>query len=398
VNAVAALLKDPSPYMRGRAIHLLYQLGPEGQKRAGSPESHTEPELRIAAYRAMRRAGLDVLPVAARLAVDKDPGVRREVALSLRDQPADKTLDVLVAVARGYDGKDRSYLEALGTGATKKEAALYDRLRGDLGVPADPLAWSPAFAQIAWRLHVPAAVPDLSARARSEKLSAADRKLAIDTLAFVKDPAASKAMLSLAGKDSPMREAATWWLLSRVSNDWTDHGLRPALKTAGIYDPESIVLREAVVPKPAGDLAELSTEEIARLTGDAGRGKNTVTRCLMCHAVGGTGAEVGPALDGWGRGKSADVIANAIVRPDAEIAHGYEGTEIRTKDGLTIQGLLIKEGDPLMMRSMGGLTQVIPADRVESRRRMKESLMMSAAHLGLTAQDVADLVAFLSAN
>ena len=50
--------------------------------------------------------------------------------------------------------------------------------------------------------------------------------------------------------------------------------------------------------------------------------------------------------------------------PSAEIAHGYEGTELRTKDGLTIQGILIKQGDPLMMRSMGGVTQIIPADRV----------------------------------
>ena len=81
----------------------------------------------------------------------------------------------------------------------------------------------------------------------------------------------------------------------------------------------------------------------------------------MCHAIGGTGAEFGPALDGWGRGKSADVIATAIVRPSAEIAHGYEGVELKTKDGLTIQGVLIKEGDPLMMRSMGGITQIIPA-------------------------------------
>jgi putative heme-binding domain-containing protein len=109
---------------------------------------------------------------------------------------------------------------------------------------------------------------------------------------------------------------------------------------------------------------------------------------------------LGPALDGWARGKSPEVIATAIVRPDAEIAHGYEGTEIRTKDGLTIQGLLIKEGDPLMMRSMGGLTQIIPADRVAPgpRRRMRQSLMMSAAQLGLTAQDVADLVAFMRSN
>ena len=55
-------------------------------------------------------------------------------------------------------------------------------------------------------------------------------------------------------------------------------------------------------------------------------------------------------------------------------------------------------GDPLMMRSMGGITQIVPADRVASRRRMPQSLMMSAAQLGLTTQDVADIVAFLRSN
>jgi putative heme-binding domain-containing protein len=397
VPALAALLDDPSPYMRGRAIFLLYQLGAEGRQRAGTPESYSDPALRIAAYRAMRRAGLDVLPAASRLARDTDPGVRREVALSLRDLSADKALNILVDIARGYDGQDRTYLEALGTGATGKEPALYARLRSEPGA-SDPMAWSPAFARLAWRLHVPAAVPDLVARAQAPKLPPADRRLAIDTLAFVKDPAASKAMLALADPKSAFREQATWWLLNRLSNDWADHGLRPALKAAGIYDPESIELREAVVPKPAADLPELSIEEIVRLTGNPARGKTTATRCVMCHSIEGTGAEVGPALDGWGRGKSAEVIATAIVRPNAEIAHGYDGMEIRTKDGLTIQGLLIKEGDPLMMRSMGGITQIIPVDRVATRRRMSESLMMSAAQQGLTTQDVADLVAFLRGN
>jgi putative membrane-bound dehydrogenase-like protein len=398
VAAVAALLDDPNIYMRGRAIHLLYQLGPEGRQRAGAVESVTDPTLRIAAYRAMRRAGADVLPTAAKLARDADAGVRREVALSLRDQPADAALPILVDIARGYDGQDRSYLEALGTGATGKEAALYERLRRELGVRDDPLTWSNSFAQIAWRLHVPAAVADLSARARSPKLSIAERRLALDTLAFVDDPAASKATLAIAQADTPLREPATWWLLNRISNDWADHELRPALKAAGIYDPEAIVLKESVVPKPAGDLPELAIDEIVRLKGDPGRGKTTATRCLMCHSIGGTGAELGPALDGWGQGKSAEVIARAIVQPNAEIAHGYDGTEIKTKDGLTIQGVLIKEGDPLMMRNMGNVTQIIPADRVANRRRLRESLMMSAAQLGLTAQDVADLVAFLSRN
>ena len=65
---------------------------------------------------------------------------------------------------------------------------------------------------------------------------------------------------------------------------------------------------------------------------------------------------------------------------------------------MTIQGVLLKEGDPLMMRSMGGITQIIPADRIATRRRMPGSLMMSAAQLGLSAQDVADIIAYLQSN
>ena len=248
VEPVAALLNDPNPYMRGRAIFLLYQLGAEGRQRAGAPESHSDPGFRIAAYRALRRAGLDIMPAASRLARDTDPGVRREVALSMRDVPAAGALDVLVEIARGYDGQDRTYLEALGTGATGKETALYERLRRELGVKDDPLTWSDTFARIAWRLHVPAAVADLTAR----------RRLALDTLAFIKEPPASKAVLGLAQADGPLRESATWWLLNRISNDWQDHDLRPALKAAGIYDPESIVLKEAVVPRPPADTPQLS--------------------------------------------------------------------------------------------------------------------------------------------
>ena len=232
--------------------------------------------MRIAAYRAMRRAGLDVLPVAAKLARDTDAGVRREVALSLRDQPADKSLDILVDIARGYDGQDRSYLEALGTGATGKEPALYDRLRTGLGVNDDPLTWSPAFARIAWRLHVPAAVPDLTARAQSTKLSLADRTLAIDTLAFIERPGGVEGDAGARGADSPLREPATWWLLNRMSNDWAE--LRPA---AGAEDGRHLRSRRdhaegSVVPRRRRDLPTLSVDEIAQLTGDAARGKETV--------------------------------------------------------------------------------------------------------------------------
>jgi putative membrane-bound dehydrogenase-like protein len=397
VDAVAALLTDPNPYMRGRGLYLLYQLGPEGRQRAGTPESQKDAAMKIAAYRAMRRLGLDVMPTAARLARDADPGVRREVALSLRDQPAAKSLDILVDLARGFDGKDRSYLEALGTGAIGKEAALYDRLRRDLRVPSDPVAWSPAFSWIAWRLHVPAAAGDLAARARAAKLPIDERRRAVDAPAFIDAPAASDAMLKLAGTSGPLRELAVWWLLNRMTNSWAGHNLEAALKVTKIYDPETIKLEEVAALPPAQG-PEPAIDEILRLRGDAARGKQVAAACVMCHSIGGAGAELGPALDGWGRGKSAEIIARAIVQPGAEIAQGYDGMELRTTDGIVIQGLLIKQNDPLMMRSRGGFTQVIPANRVANRRRMTESLMPSAAQLGLSAQAVADLVAFLGVN
>ena len=98
-----------------------------------------------------------------------------------------------------------------------------------------------------------------------------------------------------------MREMATWWLLNRLNNDWADHNLLPALRTAGIYDPDAVVLQESVVPPPPDNLAELAIADIVRLTGDAARGKVTANRCVMCHAIDGVGAELGPAsTDGAG--------------------------------------------------------------------------------------------------
>ena len=161
----------------------------------------------------------------------------------MRDQPADKSLDILVDIARGFDGKDRSYLEALGTGATGKEAALYDALRRELGVKDDPLTWPATFTWIAWRLHVPAAVTDLTARASATQLSLADRTPSRSIRSrSSRTRAASKAMLALAAPNSPLREPATWWLLNRMSNDWADHGLRPALKRPASTIPDAITL------------------------------------------------------------------------------------------------------------------------------------------------------------
>lgn len=125
VPAVTALLADANPFIRARAIYLLAQLGATGvatvEKQLNSPDAQT----RVVAYRALRRAGQPYLAHAAKLATDASAAVRREVATSLRDVPFAAARDLLLALARGYDGSDRSYLAAWGIGATGKEADLY---------------------------------------------------------------------------------------------------------------------------------------------------------------------------------------------------------------------------------------------------------------------------------
>lgn len=394
VPAVAALLADANPYVRARALYLLYQLGPDGVARVGQPSSHADPVMRIAAFRAMRRARLDVSAAITSLSTDADAGVRREVALAMRDRPSREALPVLATLAARFDGQDRTYLEALGTGATGKEAALFEVLHRTMGATT-PVRWSAPFAWIAWRLHPPAAVDAFAARARATSLSLAERRRAVDALAFMPTRAASLAMLDLAVTPGPVRELATWWLLQRMSTDWRDHDLGPQLKLRRIYDPDTVTLQDAVVP-PRQPLPEaMRVPNVLALTGDAARGRDGFVRCTMCHALGGDGADVGPALDGWTRGKTPAAIAAALVDPDAGIAHGYAAVSVQTREGQTIQGLVIKDGDPLMVRSMGGLTQVIPQARIKARARLPRSLMMSAADLGMTPQDVADLIAYL---
>ena len=398
LDAVAELLTEDNPYIRGRAIHLLYQLGISGPRKAGYPEEQIEPQMRIAAFRAMRRANLDFTGSAIRLANDPDPAVRREVALAMRDQPLDIAKEILLDIAKGYDGEDRSYLEAFGTGATGKEEAIYTAAKKELGSD-DSRAWSKAFADIAWRLHPPKATNDLLVRAQTEGLSYEERKRSMDALAFINTKTAAEAMMTIGQLDGQLKADAVWWLINRSTNNWKDYNLGPALKDRGIYDPDKIEIQEILSADPKdGPENTLDVAAVLKLTGDVEKGKIAAQRCIMCHKIGEIGMEVGPTLDGWGATQTSDVIARSIIEPSADIAHGYDAIVVKTKGGKTVHGLPLAEGDPVIILSNGGIRQLIPKKKIKSKGKLNRSLMVSGAQLGLTNQDVADIVAFLKEN
>jgi len=394
VPAVAALLKDPNPHIAARAVWLLAQMGDAGQSIVLGLLDSSEPRTRLVATRAIRSAGGDVLKLATKMAADASPMVRREIALSLRDVPADKSLPFLVTIAEKFDGKDRAYLDAFGLGCTGKEAVIYDALRSK--VTAAPDAWTDAFAWLAWRLHAPQAVADQKARALSPKVSAEQSKLTLTALGFTKSAAAATAMIELSNTDGFVhKDLAKWWVNNRKGNLWKSFNVDGILTAMG-QDPATAKLVAVEMPAEPANAPKLpSAAEILKLQGDASRGKAAIATCYMCHKIGDTGVDYGPDLTSFGKQQPAEVIINAILNPSADISHGYEGSEIKTKDGITIVGMVLSEGDPVIVKCLGGQTQTIAKSRIESMKRMEKSLMYSPAQLGLNAQGIADMAAYL---
>jgi len=196
-----------------------------------------------------------------------------------------------------------------------------------------------------------------------------------------------------------MKDLATWWLFNRKGNDWKPYDVEGGMKAMGLYDPAKVQLTAVEMPPELKDAPALpAPAEIVRLPADPKRGLVAITVCYTCHKIGKAGIDFGPELTSFGQQQPAEVIANAIVNPSAEISHGFEGSEVKTKDGLTITGMVLSSGDPLIIKCMGGLVQTVPRERIASVTKMERSLMYQPQMLGLTAQSIADIVAYLKSG
>ena len=100
-------------------------------------------------------------------------------------------------------------------------------------------------------------------------------------------------------------------------------------------------------------------------------------------------------LMGWVKNQGDEKFMHAVVNPSAEIAHGYPGSRVKLKNGKEIHGLTLSSKNPLIVQSQGGIVQVIPSGKIEKVESLKRSLMFSADQLGLSAQDVADIHAYV---
>lgn len=73
----------------------------------------------------------------------------------------------------------------------------------------------------------------------------------------------------------------------------------------------------------------------------------------------------------------------------------YEPWLIETKDGETYSGFVISDGATATLKEPSGNTRAIPAKQIASRQQQRLSLMPDNISLGLTPEELVDLVEYL---
>ena len=117
--------------------------------------------------------------------------------------------------------------------------------------------------------------------------------------------------------------------------------------------------------------------------------------CAQCHAFRGRGHAVGPNL-GEFAGKGLEDFLVAIFDPNAAINPNFTAYNVETKDGRSLSGIVRSEtaGGFTLVQGSGVEEKILRAD-LKELRASQLSLMPEGLEQSMTAQDVADLIAWL---
>ncbi|HUR46059.1 MAG TPA: PVC-type heme-binding CxxCH protein, partial [Candidatus Saccharimonadales bacterium] len=214
---------------------------------------------------------------------------------------------------------------------------------------------------------------DLTPRLRSEVLAALLERpeRTLELLASISrgdvqanELTANQVQFLLAHKQKEVREAAAQCL-----------GKTPKLKRADVVE---------------AFLAALD------LKGEARRGRTIYEqRCISCHRAGNLGSAVGPDLVTVKTAGREKLLIN-ILDPNREVAPNYFSYLVETTAGDSIPGILAREtGGNVVLRQAFGKEEIIPRNRIASMKNQGQSLMPEGLEMGLTPQDMADLLDFI---
>jgi len=137
--------------------------------------------------------------------------------------------------------------------------------------------------------------------------------------------------------------------------------------------------------------------ELAAVKADATKGKTVfINTCSVCHMVGNEGKDFGPKLTEIGSKYAKDGLLDAIVHPSDGISFGYEGWELKMKDGSTLSGIIASKTETnIDLKLPGGAKQQLKTSDVASKKEMKESMMPEGLYQNMSNNDLANLLGYL---
>jgi putative heme-binding domain-containing protein len=138
---------------------------------------------------------------------------------------------------------------------------------------------------------------------------------------------------------------------------------------------------------------------VTKLAGDRERGKAVFAKvCATCHVLEKTGTAVGPDLAALAS-KSPEFLLQEILDPNRNVDSRYVQYLALTTAGRTFSGLLASEsGTSITLKGPEGKLDVLLRSDIDELQSTSKSLMPEGLEKDLTHQNLADLIAFVSAT
>ena len=170
-------------------------------------------------------------------------------------------------------------------------------------------------------------------------------------------------------------------------------------------DPAIRDLFEAFIPESQrtrrlGD--SINSADILQLDSDLARGRklfheSTVVQCRSCHRIDGKGTELVPDLDAIGKKYDRPKLLESILQPSLQIDPKFTMYLVETISGTVHSGLLVERNNTgIVVRDVQNKTRRVETADIEGVYPQTKSLMPDVLLRDLTAQQVADLLAYLS--